>query len=938
MASERYRAFLSYSHKDRTWGDWLHRALETYRIDRDLIGRETPVGPIPKTLRPIFRDRDDFAGGPSLVEATLRALQESDFLVVICSPNSQRSHYVNEEVRLFKKLGRADRVIPVIVAGEPGDTERECFSPAVKFKVDADGQVTNIPAEPIAADVREEGDGREIAKQKIVAGLLGIGLDEIRKRAASAARRRHLLLSSVAILMTGLAVSATIAAWVARERTIEAEQRLDWALETAGAITTKASSFKAKFGVPVPVLSELLEEVDQLLGRLDQQGVKSSALKLREAKLLQALSDNNKDLGDTTKSLDEATRSLARLEAAKKQDGKTPVTDNDIGWANLKIGDLYKQRNDLGAAEERYTTSRQVFTSLTSSEPDKASWQLGLAAALGRLSDILTSEGKLNDAGSILDQDIAILRRVYSANPQDTFQASTLAIALANRASLSQRENENDKAISLLKDAEQIDETLVKLDPTNADWAATLALCKRQLGYATERAGNLINSITYYDQARVLFEKLSAGDPTNARKKDQLASILDNLGYNYQRTGQVRDAVEAFQKQVDIRKELFARDAVDGNQKSTLTVSLNRLAYAMYITGDSEGAWANTNESLQLTAELIKGDPLNLDLKLCRIISLGMVAVMANDKGDQNGATEAYEEMARLSNELATLDPVNSNKAYSAITASVFLANWYRQIGRANDTLAILDQARIRAELFHARSFSDPLWLGALSYVYEQIYLTKWNLDDVDGALSAARQYLEVSKIRSDRDQKNVEALQRTAGAYTCVGNALRRLGKLDDAYEAQSSALAIRRKLLDADPSDGSITADLAVSWARSADVLLEQKKFGQALEAYQQGLQTIQKAYQANEGSQYLKVTLGELYSGVGDSFQGLNRNSEAREAFLSSISIRKELVQRQPNNPDFRRDLDWSTRQLKALNQSAGVAASDSAKKESEQISPR
>jgi hypothetical protein len=57
----KYRAFLSYSHRDKTWGKWLHAALEGYRIDKDLAGRDTPAGRVPKTLRPIFRDREDFS-------------------------------------------------------------------------------------------------------------------------------------------------------------------------------------------------------------------------------------------------------------------------------------------------------------------------------------------------------------------------------------------------------------------------------------------------------------------------------------------------------------------------------------------------------------------------------------------------------------------------------------------------------------------------------------------------------------------------------------------------------------------------------------------------------------------------------------------------------------------------------------------------------------
>ena len=112
-----YRAFLSYSHRDTRWAKRLHRALEGFRIDKDLVGRETPAGPIPDTLRPIFRDREDFTAGESLTGQSIAALEASQFLVVICSPAAANSRYVNEEVRRFKAMGRAHLVIPVIVDG-----------------------------------------------------------------------------------------------------------------------------------------------------------------------------------------------------------------------------------------------------------------------------------------------------------------------------------------------------------------------------------------------------------------------------------------------------------------------------------------------------------------------------------------------------------------------------------------------------------------------------------------------------------------------------------------------------------------------------------------------------------------------------------------------------------------------------------------------------
>ena len=139
-AAFKYRAFISYSHADTSWTKWLHRGLERFRIDRDLVGRETTTGTIPKTLRPIFRDRSDFTAGHTLTDQTLAALDASHALIVICSPAAAKSGYVNNEIRLFKSRHPGRPVIPLIVAGKPGDPELECFPSALKFRLDAEGR------------------------------------------------------------------------------------------------------------------------------------------------------------------------------------------------------------------------------------------------------------------------------------------------------------------------------------------------------------------------------------------------------------------------------------------------------------------------------------------------------------------------------------------------------------------------------------------------------------------------------------------------------------------------------------------------------------------------------------------------------------------------------------------------------------------------------
>ena len=167
----KYRAFISYSHADADWAKWLHRGLEGFRIDKDLIGRETATGAIPPALRPVFRDRDDFTAGHTLTEQTQAALDAAAALIVICSPSAAKSHYVNEEIRAFKSLHPNRPVIPLIVAGKPDDPELECFPPALKFKLDAKGRITKKRIEMLAADAREEADGKDLALAKVIAGL-----------------------------------------------------------------------------------------------------------------------------------------------------------------------------------------------------------------------------------------------------------------------------------------------------------------------------------------------------------------------------------------------------------------------------------------------------------------------------------------------------------------------------------------------------------------------------------------------------------------------------------------------------------------------------------------------------------------------------------------------------------------------------------------------
>lgn len=78
-----YWAFVSYSHRDQYWGEWLHKSLERYRVPHKLVGRSADDGPIPRRLFPIFRDCAELPAAANLGARLDEALRRSRYLVVV---------------------------------------------------------------------------------------------------------------------------------------------------------------------------------------------------------------------------------------------------------------------------------------------------------------------------------------------------------------------------------------------------------------------------------------------------------------------------------------------------------------------------------------------------------------------------------------------------------------------------------------------------------------------------------------------------------------------------------------------------------------------------------------------------------------------------------------------------------------------------------------
>ena len=215
MAERHYKAFMSYSHRDRQVANWLHRALETYRLPPHMIAAGKA-----ERLRPIFKDRDELPASDSLGDAIETAIRSSDALIVLCSPAAAASPWIAREVDLYKRIHGDRGVMPVVVEGEPPGN-----FPAPLLVHYENGEPTDREAEPIAADMRPEADGRKLAKLKLVAGLAGVDLDHLVQRDAARRQRKLVMVAGASAL--GMIGTTALSAYAIDQRNEAREQRAE---------------------------------------------------------------------------------------------------------------------------------------------------------------------------------------------------------------------------------------------------------------------------------------------------------------------------------------------------------------------------------------------------------------------------------------------------------------------------------------------------------------------------------------------------------------------------------------------------------------------------------------------------------------------------------------------------------------------------------------
>jgi len=528
--SQHYFAFLSYSHQDQALADWLEDQLEKFRVPRHLVGRITDYGAVPRKLTPIFRDLKELPASGDLGSEIKAALLASRFLIVLCSPGAARSRWTNAEVEAFKRVHPDGGIFAAILSGEPfasdmpGREDEECLPKALRFKYDRRGRPTAKQAEPLAADLREPGEARRFGFLKLVAGMLGVGLDDLVRRDEIRRQKRLAAVTAASIagmiVTSGLAVTAIQARDSARDQRREAEGLVGFMVGDLKDKLEPIGKLDALDGVGARVLA-YYEKQDAsdlpdsaLLQRSRALSLTAQVAFLRgDANTAQQLYRNamrgtaeaiRRSPDDPARLFDHAQNvfwigelarersDMAQAEASYREykrlaDRMVAIEPDNLKWrmevfyANENLGIVLFNQRRFALAVERFEGSLRPMESLASIEPDNAEYQKELSNVLAWLADAERAQGNLKIATALRQRQVSYLSRLLSGEKTNVELRQQLIPAYQALGILLNSGGEVERGIEQLRMGVAVADRLVPVEPDNVMWKGLAAQAKLEL-------------------------------------------------------------------------------------------------------------------------------------------------------------------------------------------------------------------------------------------------------------------------------------------------------------------------------------------------------------------------------------------------------------------------------------------------------------------------
>lgn len=626
----RYRAFISYSHEDRKFARWLMGKLEGYRVPKRLVGRATPYGPVPPDLRPVFRDRDELASAGDLGERILSVLSQSAALIVICSPAAARSRWVGQEILAYKRIHGPDRVFCIIVDGDPdaGDGDQQCFPRPLRYRVGADGELSDVATEPIAADIRAGGDGRRRAMMKLISGLLGVDYDELVRRELVRRHRRMTAITIGALVGMALATALAGAAYVARQ---DAERRREQAEDLLGFLVDDMQERLAPLG-RLDVLETVLDKTMDYFAGLGQRDVTDTAL-ARQAQALVRIGVVRTTQGRYAEALDSFRRGYEKSAALVSRNPGNGQYLFDRGQAEYWTGYIHWREKQLDEAQVWFERYRDTSLELLALDPTNTDWITESVYGYHNLAVLELQRGRLEESDQMFESEAVILEGLLQSDPDNATLRYDLSDAISWRGSIATRLGEFGRAEELYQASVDLLEYLVEQSPGNKEYLHRLVVAR---GFI---AGNLAI------------------------------------------TGRVSDSRSIYERDLEIHRDLVRHDPENKDWLQSLMVNEYRLARVLLAEGDVSGARTLAADALRNLEPLQArkgGDPIFVGHK---VRCFGINSRLALEEGGVPEARRLMTEALETATEMQAQNPDKDSSLAMLVTARVLEGDLKRATG-----------------------------------------------------------------------------------------------------------------------------------------------------------------------------------------------------------------------------------------------------------------
>jgi eukaryotic-like serine/threonine-protein kinase len=768
-ADYRYWAFISYSHADKKWGDWLHRALETYRVPKHLAGKPGLFGPVPRRLYPIFRDREELSVASSLGAKIQYALQQSRSLIVICSPRSAASLWVNEEIKYFKGLNREDRVLALIVDGEPNasdgkagfSSDQECFPDVLRYRFGENGELSLERAEPIAGDARKGKDGKLNAKLKLIAGLIAVEFDALKQREQER-RRRYLmgvtaLACTVALAMTGLAIFALQAEREAQKQSQAANTARD---QADGLINFMLTDLRDKLQ-PIGrlnILGDVADKAKVYLDGLPKEQMNSARLRQR-ALMLSNLGYVLQERGKLPEALDVYRESLKVNQSLAERDSTNTAIQADIANGYQLLGKALYDRGKLEEAMDAFQHGLKISDHLVKQDPTNREWRYGLAAIYDGVGSIFDAQNRLQDALEAHQTTMKLLQRLVEEDKSKTAWQRNLSVAYNRIGDIFFARGSLQESLDAFQQSLKISKSLAEQDSLNKGWQYDFSVSNERVGDVLKAEGKLPEAFEAYETSLHIRQDLVKQDTADTFWQRNLSIAYNDVGDVLKVQNKLEEALDAYQHALAICQQLVERDKSNGGWQSDLAWCCNKVGDVLVIQSKLPEAIDAFERALATNQSLVEQDKTNTDWQSDLAASYEKVGDTALAQGKAAEAFDKYLVSLGIRRNLTSQDKTNTG--YQAD-----LAASYEKIGDALKAQGNLEGAAVqyRSSLNIRRALTDQEksntdWQHDLIVTLQKLAAAEATVLGGDHSQAAKTLLQEAAKLAADYQGPDRQAL-----------------------------------------------------------------------------------------------------------------------------------------------------------------------------------